>query len=259
MYASLVSAAPVIGTFHAFGERSRLYDVAAPLLRGVSRHLAVRIAVSEAAAGFAASRIGGTFEIVPNGVDVARFRDAEPMSNAPPRPVVLFVGRLEPRKGVGVMLEAFRLSKGGWNLLVVGDGSGRSEIDALPAALAARVRALGAVENETLPSCHASADVLVAPSLGGESFGMVITEGMAAGLGIVASDIPGYREVVGEAGILVPPGDAPALAEALDRACSDPDLLTRLGSAARQRASEFSWDVVAARLEQIYAEVSRVA
>ena len=258
LWATLEARAPVVGTFHSGAMRARLYDLAAPVLRRAVERLAIRIAVSERAAAFERARIGGTFRIVPNGVDVARFADAEPAELGAGRKA-LFVGRLDERKGFRVAVEAFgrmAATRQDLRLIVVGDGPERDAVDELPVALRARVTMLGHVSNEELAPFSAACDVYLGAAVGGESFGVVLVESMAAGLPIVASAIPGYDEVVSQDvdGVLVPPRDASALAEAAGRILDDPALATRLGDAGRDHASRYDWTQVVAKLEGCYED-----
>jgi phosphatidyl-myo-inositol alpha-mannosyltransferase len=257
MWATLVTTAPVVATFHSAAERSRLFDAAAPLLRRVAARIAIRVAVSASAAAFARERIGGRFEIVPNGTDVSRFADA-PAADVGPGTKLLFVGRLDLRKGFPVALAAFAYlgSRENLHLIVVGDGPQRSAVQDLPDGLRARVTMLGVVPHGALPTYHAACDVYLGPALGGESFGMVLVEAMAAGLPVVASSIGGYRDVVrdGVDGLLVPPKDPIALGRAVARILDDGALAERLRAAGRARARTFDWTNVAPRLEAIYED-----
>jgi phosphatidylinositol alpha-mannosyltransferase len=258
LWATLEARAPVVGTFHSGATRARLYDLAAPLLRRAAAHLTVRIAVSERAADFERARIGGEFRIVPNGVDVSRFADAEPADLGPGRKL-LFVGRLDERKGFPVAIEAFeRLAadRPDVHLIVVGDGPQRNAIDRLPTMLRARVMMLGAVPNEELPPIHAACDLYLGPSTGGESFGIVLVEAMAAGLPVVASDTPGYDEVVTDdsQGLLVPPRDPAAFAAAAARVLDDDGLAERLRAAGPVRARDFDWSVTVGAIEDAYRD-----
>jgi phosphatidylinositol alpha-mannosyltransferase len=258
LWATLAGAGPVVGTFHSGAERSRLFDLAAPVLRRVADRISVRVAVSRAAARFAGSRIGGLFRIVPNGVDVTRFATADP-ADLGPGTKALFVGRLDERKGFRVAVEAFgrlAVDRPDLHLVVAGDGPERSVLASLPAELRERVRMLGTVPNAELHPIEAACDLYLGPAIGGESFGVVLIEAMAAGLPVVASDIPGYDEVVtdGKEGRLVPPGDPAALAAAAEAVLDDPRYARRLGAAGRDRAKAFDWPVVVAQLEALYAE-----
>ncbi len=256
MWSTLATDSPVVATFHTGAERSRLYDLAAPLIRRIARRIVVRIAVSRVAERAAASRIGGSFEIVPNGADVRRFADAEP-AELGRGTKLLFVGRLDERKGFPIAVAAFgRLAaqRRELRLIVVGDGPERAAIDALPSEVRDRVTMLGTVPNVHLPPFERACDLYLGTSVGGESFGVVLVEAMAAGLPVVASDIPGYDEVVTEGveGLLVPPRDPAAVAHAAETILDDPELAARLSAAGRARAATFDWHVVGARIEELY-------
>ena len=260
LYATLEARVPVVGTFHAYLERPRALAAFAPLLRIVWRRLRVRTAVSEAAAAAVRARFGEV-RIVPNAVDVERFRAATP-AGLPPGRRLLFVGRLEPRKGFEVAARAFaELAEEFPDLLLVVAGAGRRPeglegMEGMRPETRGRVSMLGLVANDELPRFHAAADVFLAPARGGESFGVVLVEAMAAGLPVVASDIPGYREVVrdGVEGLLVPPDDPAALAAAVRRLLRDPDLAGALAAAGRARAGDFSWDRVLPQVEDVYRQ-----
>ena len=254
---ALSAGPPVVATFHSGLDRSTLYDVAAPVLRRTARRISVRIAVSERAADVARRRIGGEFEVVPNGVDVARFASATPAPLPGDGRRLVFVGRLHARKGFPILVDAFgRLSASHpdlW-LVVAGDGGERRALERLHAATRARVCAIGAVPNDDLPAIHAACDAFVAPNTGGESFGVVLVEAMAAGLPVIASRIPGFDEVVrdGVDGVLVTPGDVGSLAAAIDRVLTDHALAERLAAAGRERAGDFAWETVVPVLESLY-------
>jgi phosphatidylinositol alpha-mannosyltransferase len=259
LWATLEARAPVVGTFHSGATRARLYDLAAPLLRRAAVRLSVRIAVSERAAEFERRRIGGEFRVIPNGIDVARFADAEPADLGGPGRKLLFVGRLDERKGFPVAIDAFeRLAadRPDLHLVVVGDGPERDAVDRLPTLLRARVTMLGAVPNEELPPIHAACDLYLGPSTGGESFGIVLIEAMAAGLPVVASDTPGYDEVITDEheGLLVRPRDPVALAAAAARVLDDADLAATLRTAGPERARAFDWSTTVGRIEDAYRD-----
>ena len=170
---------------------------------------------------------------------------------------LLFVGRLDERKGFPVAVDAFgRLApdRPELRLIVVGDGPERSAVNGLPVDVRARVAMLGAVPNVDLPPFEKACDLYLGTSVGGESFGIVLVEAMAAGLPVVASGIPGYDEVVtdGVDGLLVPPRDPEALARAAGTILDDPGLAERLSAAGLARAATFDWGVVGARLEALY-------
>ncbi len=257
LWATLEARAPVVGTFHSGAGRARLYDLAAPVLRRVMRRLAIRTAVSERAAAFEHQRIGGIFEVIPNGLDVVRFSKAQPADLGPGRKL-LFVGRLDARKGFSTALQAFQVLAElheDLRLVIVGDGPEGSVVATLGEDLRERVTMLGAVRNADLPPLATSCDLYLGPAMGGESFGVVLIEAMAAGLPVVASDIAGYDEVVtdGVDGLLVPPGDPDALASAAGRILEDAELAERLATAGRERAAAFDWSVILPAIEDVYA------
>jgi phosphatidyl-myo-inositol alpha-mannosyltransferase len=260
MFAALSAPAPVVATFHAYADRARLLDAATPLLRPVWRRLDVRLAVSEAAAWFVRTRFGPDgVRVVPNGADVDLFAAATP-ATLPQGRRILFVNRLDRRKGFPVMVEAFRRlaeERTDVLLIVAGDGEDRRVARQLPIGPRARVVMLGTVPHHRLAPYHAACEVFCAPATGRESFGIVLVEAMAAGLPVVASDIAGYREVVrdGVDGVLVPPRDPGALAGAVGRLLDDPEAARRFGDAGRERAGRYSWNAVAREIEAVYAEV----
>jgi phosphatidylinositol alpha-mannosyltransferase len=254
-FATIDAPAPVVAVSHTYFERSVLFDLFTRAFARVWKRPAVWVGVSQASARFLRRYVGpdADVRVIPNGVDVEAFRNAKPLE-LPPGRRMLFVGRLEPRKGLQVALAAFaRLAPQHPDLylVVAGEGRERSALDRTPPEVRSRVIELGTVPHADLPRCHAAADVFVSPATGRESFGIVLVEAMAAGLPVVASDIPGYREVVraGVDGLLVPPGDPQALAEAVGTILTDRDLAQRLSAAARERADAFRWEIVAEGIE----------
>jgi len=218
--------------------------------------LHVRIAVSEAAAWTARHWFGGHYRIIPNGVHTGPRRAVRLAQRRPrDRLRVVFVGQPVARKGLPVLLRAFQLLEGEMPVDLVLVGPSAAE---LPAALLndPHVHALGMVDDETKLRQLERADVLCAPSVGGESFGMVITEAFASGTPVVASDIPGYRDLVrdGINGILVPPSDADGLAEALRRVWAEPQQVVSMTRAAGTDAERFAWPGVAARVLDAYRD-----
>lgn len=206
------------------------------------------------------------YVVIPNGIDYARFADPalrppEPFDDG--RPTVLFVGRLERRKGLRYLLEAFARVQAACpeaRLLLVGAFGKAEKAPYVAQAWALRlrqVRFIGYVPDAELPRYYRAATVFCAPSIGMESFGIVLLEAMAAGVPVVATDIPGYNEVVedGVQGFLVPPEDPEALAEALLRLLRDPALRARMSAAGRQRARQYDWDEIARRVVEFYEEV----
>ncbi len=253
---------PVVATFHSANLRSRAMQAASPLLRPSLEKIAASIAVSEDARRTVVEHVGGDAVVVPNGVFTERFaraaRRAE-WSGTPERPVVAFVGRLdEPRKGLGVLCEAVPLVRAalpGARFLV----AGRGDVEAARAALPdpGAVEFLGAVDDDDKRSLLASADVYLAPHTGGESFGIVLVEAMAAGAAVVASDLGAFRRVLddGAHGRLFPTGDAAAAAGAVVALLRDPAARERLARAGRRAAQRYDWSVVAADVLAVYETV----
>lgn len=269
MKAVLSSSAPVVGTFHSYFAREttegRLYTALAPLLRPIWRRVDRRIAVSQAARHSAKGRLGkGDVKILPNGIEVERFASALPARDLPPGRKLLFVGRLEPRKGLPFAMEAFAQLAARYpdlSLVVIGDGPERDAIDRVAPALRPRVHMLGKVSYEALPTYHRAADLFISPATGAESFGIVLVEAMAAGLPIVASNIPGYREVArdGRESLLVAPSDATALATGIARLLDDRAEAQRLGANGAQRAQAYAWDHIIDELELTYESLAGIA
>ncbi len=255
---------PLVGTFHTYSENPVTNGIAAVALGGRRRmnRLHVRIAVSEAAAWTARRFYGGRYRIVPNGVHL-QDGGAEPHADGragedgPLR--LLFIGQAVERKGLPVLLRAFEALREQVPATLTLVGASQGEVAHM--MLDGRgVRALGKVSEERKLQELARAEIVCAPSLHGESFGMVLTEAFAAGAPVVASDIPGYRDVVrdGVDGILSPPGDALALAQELRTLALDEALRARMARAARERAERFAWPHVAAEVIDCYEEAMRV-
>jgi phosphatidylinositol alpha-mannosyltransferase len=244
---------PLVGTFHSFSE-NRLSNGMANLVgaRRVLNHLHVRIAVSEAAAWTGRRFFGGHYRVIPNGVEVPPF----PIGRVPgDRLRIAFVGQAVERKGLPILLRAFEALREHVPAELTIVGASRDEI--APMLLDDQgIRALGKVDEDEKRAALVHADVLCAPSLGGESFGMVLTEAFAAGVPVVASNIAGYRDVVrdGVDGMLVPRGDAQALAEALRDLWFEPERRLEMGRAAAERAMRFAWPRVAAEVLTAYED-----
>lgn len=262
------SQATNVATFHAYSASSLAYRYAAPLLRRFFAKLHGRIAVSEAARAFVAGHFPAPFEVIPNGVDLDRFAQSDPLPNLTDGiPNLLFVGRLDQRKGFPVLLRAYaQLRRQGQRARLIAVGA------YTPAECAAFQRQItgeqipdvvmaGWVGRDQLTRYYRSSEIVCIPSLGGESFGIVLLEAMAAGRAIVASDIAGYREVIspGEEGLLVPPGDSRALAEAIRSLLRDPDLRRYLADQGRTKAARYAWPVVAERVIACYERAGSTA
>ncbi|HEX2047778.1 MAG TPA: glycosyltransferase family 4 protein [Acidimicrobiales bacterium] len=245
------SSAPMVGTFHAAGT-SAAYRWLAPLTCWLANRLSIRCAVSEDARDLAARHLGGEYLLLHNGIDVERFTKATPWPTE--GPTVLFLSRHEERKGLDVLIAALPRLPPHARVWVASDGPDTARLKAA-AAGDQRVEWLGRIDEAEKLRRLRGADVLCAPSLRGESFGMILLEAMAAETPIVASDLPGYRKVVGHAepaAVLVPPGDAAALGDALGRVLETPELAASLAAAGDARASAFSMDRLAGRYVELY-------
>ncbi|MGH9022340.1 MAG: glycosyltransferase family 4 protein, partial [Acidimicrobiia bacterium] len=249
----LVASPPLVGTFHASG-RLPTYRTLRPVLRYLARRLAVRVAVSEEALRAARTPLGGEWEVIPNGIDVASHSAAVPWPTE--SPAILFVGRHEERKGLSVLLEAFSGLRRRAVLWVAGQGPQTSR---LRSSSPEGVEWLGRVDDRELRMRMRGASVVCVPSLRGESFGVILLQAMAAGTPVVASDLAGYREVArpGQEALLVPPGDPIALRSALQRVLDGRSLSTSLSRAGALRAEEFSIDRIAASYLELYEATMR--
>jgi phosphatidylinositol alpha-mannosyltransferase len=252
--ALLAGSVPTVGTFHASG-RVPAYVWLRPAVRAVARRIGVRTAVSPEARSLAERWLGGACHVLPNGVEVERFAKGDPWP-VPETPggsgrAILFVGRHEPRKGLEVLLKAFSALDTDAVLWVAGEGP---ETAALAASAPSNVEWLGRISDQELAQRLRTAAVFCAPSLHGESFGVVLLEAMAAGTPVVASDIAGYRDVArnDREAVLVPGGDPAALTDALRRVLDDPLLAARLVEAGTARSAGFSMERLAARYVDLY-------
>ena len=253
-FALATATCPLVATCHSAGDRLGWYPVGGVLWGVIAERINYRIAVSEAARESAEPFVGGPIEVVPNGVDLPQSADAGGRNGN-----VVFIGRNEPRKGLPVLLRAWPevRARTGARLRLVG-------ADPLSVRWLARrhgfsldgVDLLGGLSEEDLTRELLSASLLAAPSVGGESFGMVLTRAFSCALPVVASNIEGYAAVAGpEHGILFPPGDHEALGRALAELLEDEPRRRALGAAARKAAGRYSWDRVAGRLLEIYEEL----
>jgi phosphatidylinositol alpha-mannosyltransferase len=253
MTSILFKNAPLVGTFHAAGT-SASYKWLNAGVRWLAGRLDHRCAVSEDARKMAAEALGGDYTMVFNGVEVEHYAKATPWPTE--GPTIFFVGRHEPRKGLDVLLDTLPQLPRDVRIWVGSDGPDTARLHA-KAAGDPRVEWLGRISEEEKAQRLRGADAFCAPSLRGESFGVVLLEAMAAGTAIVASNLPGYANVAraGRDALLVEPGDTAALAEALVEVLQHPATARDLVASGEQRADEFSMDRLAATYVDIYASV----
>ena len=260
MAAAMLSRAPLVGTFHAALGRSVSRAIASAPMRLYMERIGVRIAVSEEARRTLIEHHGGDAVIIPNGVETVSFRSASPLERweaSADRPVIVFLGRLdEPRKGlsifagaIGSVLERFP----GARFLIAGRGDAPDIREAV-ARFGESVSFLGGISDEEKESLLAGASIYVAPQTGGESFGIVLVEAMAARTAVVASDIPAFRAVLedGRAGALFETGSSESLAATLIDLLGDPGRLDELSDAGQRASAQYDWEVVADKVFEVY-------
>jgi phosphatidylinositol alpha-mannosyltransferase len=262
MWALRVAEGPIVATFHTSTTKSLTLSVFQGVLRPWHEKIVGRIAVSDVARRWQMEALGSDAVEIPNGVDVDSLASAAPLDGYPrPGKTVLFLGRYdEPRKGMSVLLDALpRVVErfGDVQLLIVGHGD-EDELRAQAGGSMRYIRFLGLVDDAGKAAAMRSADVYCAPNTGGESFGIVLVEAMAAGTPVVASDLDAFRRVLrdGEVGSLVPVGEAGALADALIEVLDNDMLRQRYVAAASEAVRRYDWSVVASQITRVYETVA---
>lgn len=254
-----------IGTFHAASERHIGYAFFRCPLAKLAARLDARIAVSPSAERFAGRYFPGRYEIVPNGIDCNRFNPhVKPIERwRDGRLNVLFVGRMDRRKGLPDLFSAISMaqkkSKRGIRLILVGEGKLRTMLMPKPLDFhGADIKAVGRIDPALIPRFYATADIFCSPATGRESFGIVLLEAMASGVPVIASEIPGFQDVVthGREGFLVPRHSPRAIADAILELGSDPSLGEILGKRGREKALAYHWPAVIDSLERILHRVT---
>jgi phosphatidyl-myo-inositol alpha-mannosyltransferase len=271
LLAVLSARGPVVATFHTAMIRSRTMAAAQGLLQIVLERITGRIAVSALARKVQVEHLGGDAVEIPNGVAVDRYAGAEPLPGWPGEcdqgsgGTIGFLGRFtEPRKGFPVLLSAFTelaRRRPGVRLLVAGPGDSGEMLDDVPADLRDRIVFLGLISREDTARMLRSVHLYAAPNIGGESFGMILTEAMAAGAPVVASDMDAFRRVLdgGKAGALFPTGDSAALAATLETLLDDPARRAELAARAGEVVAGYDWPVIAGRVLEVYATAIEAA
>ena len=266
MIATASTSAPVVATFHTSQERSRTMSASSGLLRPVLEKVTARIAVSEHARATLVQHLGGEPVVIPNGVHVAPYAAAVARPEWAGDPTICFVGRLdEPRKGLDVLLQAMPSlldRHPGLRLLVVGGGDAEEMLGEVPRAQRGRVREactlLGFVSDADKAAALATSQVYVAPHRGGESFGIVLVEAMAAGAAVVASDLGAFSRVLdgGRLGRMFATGDAAACADAVSEVLADETARLAYVEAAAEAVNRYDWQQVTSQIERVYETVT---
>ncbi len=253
-----------VATFHAYSGQSLSYEFGKRMLQRFAKKLHGRIAVSAAARHFIERYFPGDYKVIPNGVDLRDYRSVAPFARWRDGTLnILYIGRFENRKGAMYLLKAYRqLRREGLDcrLLMIGAGPQEREVRRYIATRRlVGVELLGRVSDTDKVRALATADVFVSPATGQESFGIVLLEAMAAGAPIVCSDIHGYKGVVrrGEQALLVPPKEVTPLANAIGTVLRDPAMRARMGTAGRERAVQFGWENITAKVDDYYGFVIR--
>lgn len=253
---------PIVGTFHTYMKYNLAYDVIKETLGSYFNKLTGRIAVSKAAEGFISQYFSADYRIIPNGVDINRFRpDLKPIKKFDDDVFnILFVGRIDPRKGLKYLLQAFSIVYGHnpkVRLIVVGKGIMSEYYKMfLLKDLEDNVFFEGYVSAKEIPHYYATADVYCSPATHGESFGIVLLEAMASGKPVVASSNEGYKQVLSsKEGILVEPKNVVQLAKAIITLMDDKKKRKQLGEAGRKKAEKYSWENVTKQIVDYYQEV----
>jgi phosphatidyl-myo-inositol alpha-mannosyltransferase len=257
----MLARGPIVATWHSSMTRSRTLSALSGPLQPFMEKISGRIAVSAAARRLQVEHLGGDAVEIPNGVAVAHYATAEPLPGYPRPGTVGFLGRYdEPRKGMPVLLDGLaRLApaRPELRLLVAGRGDAEDLLSELPPELAGRVELLGQVSEADKARMLRSVDVYCAPNLGGESFGIILLEAMAAGAPILASDLDPFRRVLddGRAGTLFRTGDPGALARSLAGLLDDPARRQRLVGVGTDVVTAYDWPVVAKQIVAVYETV----
>jgi phosphatidyl-myo-inositol alpha-mannosyltransferase len=262
LLACWVAEVPIVATVHGAKLRSRVLHVAEPVLRSALEKINAWIAVSEEARSTLVRHLGGDAVLIPNGVSISRYSKAEPLPGWPgDGGAIGFLGRMdEPRKGLAVLMRAFEslgAARPGLRLLIAGPGDVHEVLARVPPELRDRVVLLGQVSEQVKVQLYHSVDVFCAPNIGGESFGIVLTEAMAAGVPIVASDLDAFRRVLrgGRAGELFDTGNSAELAAAILRLLDDPERRAALSAAASAAVRDYDWPKIARDVVRVYEAV----
>lgn len=258
LLACTIAEGPMVGTFHAAAPRQKVAFAIAPLLEPVIEKLRARIAVSEVARETLTIHLDTDAVVIPNGIDAAFFASAKENPDWKREFTIGFLGRFdEPRKGLSILLEALPiLAKAIPNLriLIAGPGEGLPVMQNVTPSLRSHLTFLGRIDESDKARFFKSIDLYLAPNTGGESFGIILAEAMAAGVPILASDLPAFRNVLGSGryGVNFTNGDSGALAKEVIRIATDLSLRSELGDRAREGAAQFDWNTVGPEIMNVY-------
>lgn len=259
MFALAMSSGPITATFHTSTTSSMILEASDAVLAPMLEKIRGRIAVSALARRWQIEALGSDAVEIPNGVDVSTFSGIDAGDERSPQPTIVFLGRYdEPRKGMEVLVSALPAvleAVPGLRLRIMGDGDEKALRARLPRGMTADF--LGRVSDARKAAVLAAADVYCAPNTGGESFGIVLVEAMAAGSAVVASDLDAFRRVLrdGECGELAAVGDADALADALVRVLVDDERRAALRQRGTEAVREYDWPVIADRVIRVYETI----
>lgn len=249
---------PMVGTFHTASNKQRTLVAAGPILEPIIEKLTARIAVSEMARETLREHFQTDAVVIPNGLDTEKFSSAQVRGDWRGSPTIGFLGRFEePRKGLSVLIAAIPeilRREPGAQFLIAGPGDPEKVVRNLPSGVLSRIRFLGRLSESEKADFLASVDIYVAPNTGGESFGIILTEAMAAGATIVASDIPAFSEVLqsGKYGVLFRSEDPHSLATELISLLRNPEKCTEMRSSGVERSRYYDWSNIATKISDVY-------
>lgn len=258
LLACSIAEGPMVGTFHAAAPRQKVAFAIAPLLEPVIEKLRARIAVSEVARETLTVHLDTDAVVIPNGIDAAFFANAQKNEDWQREFTIGFLGRFdEPRKGLKVLLDALpEIAKSISNvrILIAGPGEGLSIMQEVSPSLRNRLTFLGRLDEMEKASFFKSIDLYLAPNTGGESFGIILAEAMAAGVPILASDLPAFKNVLGSGryGVNFKTGDSISLAREVIRIATSPKLRLELSGNAKEGSAQFDWRTVGPEVMNVY-------
>ncbi len=252
---------PIVATFHAAANKQKAIYAVGPILEAMLEKVSAKIAVSEMARATLKDHFDTEAVVIPNGIDFKKFAEAKSRPEWKSGFTIGFLGRFdEPRKGLSILIEAFAQAlaiQPNMSLLVAGPGDEKQVLKNVPPHVVEKIRFLGRLDEESKSDFFTSVDLYVAPNTGGESFGIILAEAMAAGTAILASDIPAFVQLLnqGECGALFVSESVSSLKDELLRLGADFKERKKLADAGRDRAKDFDWSTVAGQIMDVYEMV----